>query len=57
MPADTEEILDDSVEGQELLRLTCGFESSHLLFSLAGRLMRHFDAMVGVESSIVRNGG
>ena len=40
-------------EGEKPLRLTSRFESAHLPFSLAGRLMRDFGAVVGVSFSAV----
>ena len=40
MPSDSEEILDDSVDRQETLRLGSGFEPSHLSFALPSRLVR-----------------
>ena len=45
VPSQSEEILDDAVKGQEPLQLTSRFESAHLPFSLAGRLMRDFGAI------------
>ena len=44
----SEKILYDTVEGQKPLGLAGGFESAHLPFPLAGRLMRGFGAIIGV---------
>jgi len=49
IPGGGAEILDDAVKGEEPLRLTSRFESAHLPFSLASRLMRDFRAIVGVS--------
>ena len=49
VPSQSEEILDDAVEGEEPLRLTSRFKSAHLPFSLAGRLMGDFGAIVGIS--------
>src|SRR6266700_2480439 len=43
-----EKILDDTVEGEKPLGLAGRFESAHVPFSLAGRLMRAFSAIIGV---------
>jgi hypothetical protein len=51
----SEKVLDDAVKGQELLGLTSRFESAHLPFPLPGRLMRGFDAIVGVTFRVVRD--
>ena len=48
-----EEILDDTVEGEKPLGLTSRFESAHVPFPLAGRLMRGFGAIVGVTLRVV----
>lgn len=56
VPSNSEEILDDSVDGQESLGMAGRFESAHLPLSLAGRLMRDFGAIVGVASSVMING-
>ena len=48
MASDSEKILDDTVEGEKPLGLASGFESAHLPFPLASRLMRGFGAIVGV---------
>ena len=37
------------MEGEKLLRVPSRFESSHLPFPLAGRLMRDFGSIVGVS--------
>ena len=41
------------MKGEKPLRLTSRFESAHLPFSLAGRLMRDFGAVVGVSFGAV----
>jgi hypothetical protein len=53
MPSYSEKILDDTVEGEKPLSLSSRFESAHLLFPLAGRLMRGFGAIVGVTFRVV----
>jgi hypothetical protein len=45
---ESEKILDDAVKGEEPLGLTGRFESAHLPFPLAGRLMRDFGDIVGI---------
>ena len=57
MASHSEEILDDTVEGEKLLRLAGRFESAHLPFPLAGRLMRNFGAIVGVTFRVVVHAG
>jgi hypothetical protein len=42
-----EKVLDDTVEGEKPLGLASRFESAHVPFSLASRLMRNFGAIVG----------
>ena len=49
MPSDSEEIQDHSVDRQEPLRLSGGFEPAHLSLSLSRRLMRDFGPVVGVN--------
>jgi hypothetical protein len=51
----SKEILDDAVKGEKPLALTGRFESAHLTFPLAGRLMRDFGAIVGVAFRVVRD--
>ena len=46
-------ILDDTVEGEKALGLASRFESAHVPFSLASRLMRNFGAIVGEEPGVV----
>jgi hypothetical protein len=48
MAADSEQVLDDTVEGQKPLGLIGRFESTHLPLPLPGWLMRNFRAIVGV---------
>ncbi len=48
MPSDPEEIQDDTVDRQELLRVSGGLEPSHLSFTLSGRLVRDFGPIVRV---------
>ena len=55
MSSDTKEVLDDTVDGQESLRMAGRFESAHLPLSLAGRFMRDFGAIVGVAVSVMRD--
>ena len=54
MASDSEEILDDSVHRPEALRLSHGFESSHLSLALPDRLMRDFSPIVGVAFGVVQ---
>jgi hypothetical protein len=49
----SEKILDDTVEREKLLGLASRFESAHLPFPLASRLMRGFGAVVGVTFRVV----
>jgi len=49
----SEEILDDSVEGEKPLGLASRFEAAHLPFPLAGRLMRGFGAIVGITFRVM----
>ena len=49
VPSHSEEILDHTVMGEKPLCVTSRFESAHLPFSLAGRLMRDFGAVVCVS--------
>ena len=51
-----EEILDESMNGQESLRLTWRFELSHLSFSLPRRLVRDFGAIVLVLLGAMADG-
>src|SRR5262245_54550903 len=53
MPPDAKEILDNSVDGQESLRLSWRFEPAHVPLSLSSMLMRDFSAVVGVAVSVV----
>jgi hypothetical protein len=53
MASYSEKILDDTVEGEKPLGLAGRFESAHLPFPLAGRLMRGFGAIVGVTFRVV----
>ena len=55
MPSDPEQIQDDSVDRQELLRLSDGLEPSHLSLPLLGWLMGDFGPIVGVASSVVND--
>jgi hypothetical protein len=48
-----EEIFDDSVNRQELLCLTGGFELSHLSFSLSGRLVGNFSSIITKDLGVV----
>ena len=53
MASHSEKILDDTVEGEKPLGLASRFESAHLPFLLAGRLMRGFGAIVDVTFRVV----
>jgi hypothetical protein len=55
VPSESEKILDDALKGEEPLGLTGRFESAHLPFPLAGRLMRDFGEIVGITFRVVRN--
>jgi hypothetical protein len=47
--AHAEQILDGIMEGEKPLGVPSRFESAHLPFPLAGRLMRGFGSIVGVS--------
>ena len=49
----SEKILDETVEGEKALSLASRFESAHVSFPLAGRLMRDFGAIVGVTFRVM----
>ena len=53
MASYSEKILDNTVEGEKPLGLVSRFESAHVPFPLAGRLMRGFGAIVGVTFRVV----
>ena len=53
MASYSEQILDDTVEGEKPLGLASRFESAHLPFPVAGRLMRAFGAIVAVTLGMV----
>ena len=53
MASYSEKILDNTVEGEKPLGLASRFESAHVPFPLAGRLMRGFGAIVGVTLRVV----
>ena len=53
---DTEEVVDESVHGEESLHVSGGFKSSHLSFALPSRLVRHFRSIVLVLSGAVHHG-
>ena len=55
MASYSEKILDHIVEGENPLGLASRFESAHVPFPLAGRLMRGFGAIVGVTFRVVSN--
>ena len=46
MPSDAKEVLNESMHGQELLRLSRRFKLSHLSFPMSRRLMRDFGSIV-----------
>jgi hypothetical protein len=53
MSSNSKKILDDTVDGEKPLGLASRFESAHVPFPLAGRLMRGFGAIVGVTLRVV----
>ena len=53
--SDPEEIQDDAVDRQELLRLSGGLEPAHLSISLSRRLVRNLRPIVGVTLGDVKN--
>ena len=53
MASYSEKILDETVEGKKSLGLASRFESAHVPFPLAGRLMRSFGAIVDVTFRVV----
>ena len=53
MASYSKKILDHTVEGKEPLGLASRFESAHVPFPLAGRLMRGFGAIVDVTLRVV----
>jgi hypothetical protein len=53
VPTHSEEILDDTVQAEESLSLTGRLEAAHVLFPLAGKLMRGLDTIVGVPFRVV----
>ena len=55
MPADAKEILDDAVDRREALEVRDRCEAAHLALAVAGRLMRHFDAIVRVLGCAVQD--
>ena len=55
MPADAKEILDDAVDRREALEVRDRFEAAHLALAVAGRLMRHFDAIVRIRGCAVHD--
>jgi hypothetical protein len=56
MPADTKEVLHEAVHRQEALRVSDRLEATHLAFTLPGRLMREFRAIVLVLPRAVHHG-
>jgi hypothetical protein len=48
-----EKILDETVEGENALSLASRFESAHVSFPLAGRLIRDFGAIDSVTFRVV----
>jgi hypothetical protein len=54
MTAHSKEILDGIMQREKPLGVSRRFESAHLPFSLAGRLMRDFGSIVGVPLHTVR---
>ena len=55
MPADAKEILDDAVDRREALKVRDRFETAHLALAVAGRLMRHFAAIVRIRGCAVQD--
>ena len=56
LASDAEEILDESMNGQESLRLIWRFEPSHLPLTLPSRLMRDFGVIVLVLIGAMNDG-
>ena len=52
MAAHSEKIVDDAVDRRETLQMACRLEASHLAFTLTGRLMRDFRAVVRILWSV-----
>ena len=55
MPADAEEILEDAVDRREALKVRDRCETAHLALAVAGRLMRHVDAIVRIRGCAVQD--
>ncbi len=53
VPPNPEEVLDDSVNGEEALGLAWRLEPAHLSLSLSRRLMRDLRSVVGVPARVV----
>jgi hypothetical protein len=54
--AKAKDILGESIQSQKSLRLTRRGKPTHVTFSLASRLVRDFDAVVGVDRIDVLDG-
>lgn len=55
VPPDAEQVLDDSVSGEEALRPTGRLEAAHLWLSLPGELVGDRGSIVGVLPRVVHN--
>ncbi len=57
VPANAEQVPDDSVSGEESLRMAGRFEAAHLSLPLPGRLVGDLGSVVGVLPRVVPDGG
>ena len=57
MPSDAKAVLNESMHGQESLRLSRRFKLLHLSFPLSRRLVRDFGSIVSVLVGVVDDGG
>ena len=55
MPADAKEILDAAVDRRDALEVRDRCKAAHLALAVAGRLMRHVDAMVRIRGGAVQD--
>ena len=56
MPSDAKAVLNESMHGQESLRLSRRFKLPHLSFLLSRRLVRDFGSIVSVLVGVVDDG-
>jgi hypothetical protein len=56
MPANVEQVANDTVDGEESLRLGHGLEAPHLRLALPRGLVRDFGSVVGVARGVVHDG-